>query len=192
MWQGAEPGPMVKYQFEIDDEKWNEWKNTVPRSKSLENRIIELIEADTEGRVQERGAREDGSPSSRPAEPAPQLGEQDVEEPEPVGIELPSEEEISDDVWAAVDTVADGWDDDSRLENRRLAAATTLQYALTHDVHLGKSSDVVEAVREKYPVEGQSAETWWRKNVRDVLKEFGEYSKAQHGYAVESLEVQDA
>lgn len=47
-----EPGPMVKYQFEVEDEKWNQWKNTVPRSKSLEERIIELIEADTEGRVQ--------------------------------------------------------------------------------------------------------------------------------------------
>jgi len=43
---------MVKYQFEIDDETWNAWKSTVPRSKSLEQRITELIEADTEGRVQ--------------------------------------------------------------------------------------------------------------------------------------------
>jgi len=48
-----EPGGMVKYQFEIDDDKWVRWKNTVPRSKSLEERIIELIEADTEGRVRE-------------------------------------------------------------------------------------------------------------------------------------------
>lgn len=44
---------MVRYQFQIDDETWQEWKNTVPRSQSLENRIIELIEADTDGRVQE-------------------------------------------------------------------------------------------------------------------------------------------
>ena len=45
------PDAMTKYQFQIDDEKWTEWKETVPRSKSLEQRIIELIEADTEGRV---------------------------------------------------------------------------------------------------------------------------------------------
>jgi len=45
---------MTKYQFQIDDDKWDEWKDTVPRSKSLEKRIIELIEADTEGRVCER------------------------------------------------------------------------------------------------------------------------------------------
>ena len=42
---------MVKYQFQIDDDTWAAWKETVPRSKSLETRIIELIEADTDGRV---------------------------------------------------------------------------------------------------------------------------------------------
>ena len=44
---------MVKYQFQMDDDEWEAWKNTVPRSKSLEQRIQELIRADTEGRVQE-------------------------------------------------------------------------------------------------------------------------------------------
>jgi hypothetical protein len=44
---------MVRYQFQVDDETWEEWKMTVPRNKSLETRIIELIEADAEGRVQE-------------------------------------------------------------------------------------------------------------------------------------------
>lgn len=47
----AETDGMTKYQFQIDDDKWADWKDTVPRSKSLEDRIIELIEADTEGRV---------------------------------------------------------------------------------------------------------------------------------------------
>jgi len=44
---------MVRYQFQVDEETWEEWKKTVPRSKSLEQRIIELIEADTEGRVED-------------------------------------------------------------------------------------------------------------------------------------------
>ncbi|UTF54793.1 hypothetical protein [Natronosalvus rutilus] len=44
---------MVKYQFQVDDETWNAWKETVPRTKSLEQRLIELIEADTDGRVLE-------------------------------------------------------------------------------------------------------------------------------------------
>lgn len=42
---------MVKYQFQADDDEWEEWKMTIPRSKSLETRIQELIQADTEGRV---------------------------------------------------------------------------------------------------------------------------------------------
>lgn len=42
---------MVRYQFQIDDELWQEWKQTVPRDKSLEKRITELIEADRDGRV---------------------------------------------------------------------------------------------------------------------------------------------
>jgi len=42
---------MVRYQFQCDDELWSDWKETVPRSKSLEKRINELIEADRDGRV---------------------------------------------------------------------------------------------------------------------------------------------
>jgi len=51
MSQTAENPAMVKYQFEVDDDTWDEWKDTVPRSKSLEDRIIELLEADTDDRV---------------------------------------------------------------------------------------------------------------------------------------------
>ena len=42
---------MVRYQFQADDDEWEAWKNTVSRSKSLEQRINELIRADTVGRV---------------------------------------------------------------------------------------------------------------------------------------------
>lgn len=44
---------MVKYQFEVDDDIWEEWKDTVPRSKALDVRLVELIKADTEGRVRD-------------------------------------------------------------------------------------------------------------------------------------------
>lgn len=53
MTQPTDVADVVRYQFQIDDDKWERWKETVPRSKSLETRIIELIEADTEGRVAE-------------------------------------------------------------------------------------------------------------------------------------------
>jgi len=42
---------MVTYQFEVDDDTWKEWKNTVPRSKTLDTRLRELIKADKDGRV---------------------------------------------------------------------------------------------------------------------------------------------
>jgi hypothetical protein len=45
---------MVRYQFQVDDDLWEEWKETVPRSKSLETRIIELIEADKNGEIIEK------------------------------------------------------------------------------------------------------------------------------------------
>jgi hypothetical protein len=45
---------MVRYQFQVEDDLWEEWKETVPRSKSLEKRIVELIEADKEGRIIEK------------------------------------------------------------------------------------------------------------------------------------------
>ncbi len=44
---------MTTYSFEIDDEVWETWKDTVPRSKSLDTRLRELIEADRDGRVTE-------------------------------------------------------------------------------------------------------------------------------------------
>jgi hypothetical protein len=59
MTQKVEDEDVTKYQFQIEDEKWDEWKETVPRSKSLEQRIIELIEADTEGRVIEKDEGEE-------------------------------------------------------------------------------------------------------------------------------------
>jgi len=44
------------YSFDVDEERWDRWKRTVPRDKALHTRIKELLDADAEGRVQERGA----------------------------------------------------------------------------------------------------------------------------------------
>lgn len=45
---------MTTYSLTIPDDVWAEWKDTVPRSMSLRDRIVELLEADTEGRVLEQ------------------------------------------------------------------------------------------------------------------------------------------
>jgi hypothetical protein len=88
---------------------------------------------------------------------------------------------------AAVEEIAASWDDDNRLEARKNAAAKTLQYALDTGEAVGKSSDIVETVREQHPVEGQKYETYYRKNIRPVLKEYGTYSQGKHGYNVSEL-----
>jgi hypothetical protein len=46
---------VVRYQFQCDDELWEDWKMTVPRNKSLETRIVELIEADKNRNVDNDG-----------------------------------------------------------------------------------------------------------------------------------------
>lgn len=99
------------------------------------------------------------------------------------------EADIEEQAWRIVETVADreGWDDDDRLENRKRAAAMVLQHAVETGEGIGKSSEIVAEAQEEYPVEGQSEETYWRKNVRDVLREAGAYSRGSHTYRVEEL-----
>jgi hypothetical protein len=62
---------MVTYQFEIDDDDWQDWKETVPRTKSLDERLRELIEADTHGRVEEPGSDGGDQPTDADLVPDP-------------------------------------------------------------------------------------------------------------------------
>lgn len=39
---------MTKYTIEVDDETWDRWKDTVPRSMTLNDALVELIEEDLE------------------------------------------------------------------------------------------------------------------------------------------------
>ena len=42
---------MVTYQFEVNGDIWRKWKDTVPRSKNLDERLRELILLDAEDRI---------------------------------------------------------------------------------------------------------------------------------------------
>lgn len=42
---------MVRFNLECPDDVWYDWSDDVPRSKNLNDRLVELIEADKEGRV---------------------------------------------------------------------------------------------------------------------------------------------
>jgi hypothetical protein len=48
---------MPSYQFDVDDDLWEEWKGTIPRSKPIHKRLTELIEADVDGRVWDEAER---------------------------------------------------------------------------------------------------------------------------------------
>lgn len=166
---------MVSYQFDVNDELWNDWKDTVPRSKSLHERLTELIEADRDGRVL------DSQPATKPT-PEPT-------ETESTPVEVPGESniDVDPDVWTAVEAVAESWDDTpERLEQRKRAAAAVLQHAVETGDYIGKR-DAVENFRDSHPVEGQNERTWWRQNARRVLREYGEYSNGKHGYKVDSI-----
>lgn len=39
---------MVTYTFECPDDDWDEWKGTFPNNKNVDERLRELIRADTE------------------------------------------------------------------------------------------------------------------------------------------------
>jgi hypothetical protein len=153
------------------------------RVSTLEDRLAELESADdVDAEPQAPTAptpdatREAGAGVSD-ASPTPD------EEPHSV----PSDAETSDRVRAAVDAVAEGWaDSGDRLEARKAAARAVLEYAL-EDGAVGKSEEGRE-LHDKHPVMGQNFDTWWRKNVRPVLNEYGEYSQGAHGYVVEEIE----
>ena len=128
----------------------------------------------------ERVEETEPEPESEPAAPTNGTGD----------VELPNE--IDGEVWDIVDDISSSWDDaEQRLRNRRQAAATVLQYATDTGEVVGKSHDIVARVRDEYPVTGQNEETFWRKNIRDVLGAVGEYSRGKHGYTVDSLDRQD-
>jgi len=93
--------------------------------------------------------------------------------------------DVDQRVAAVVDSVAASWADDDRLDDRREAARRVLAYAVETDEAVGKSSEIVVETFDECPVAGQDRETWWRKNVRPVLKEAGDYSAGRHGYVVD-------
>jgi|GEM_PF-2082017 len=163
--------------LQISDELADELHRRKKRSDAVEDVIWRLIE--TEDDVEPVTA--DGTTDTeRKAEVYDDLAEESAAE---------DAGDVQDDVEAFVERVSGSWEDtEERLASRRAAAEVVLQHALDTGDAVGKSSDVVEDVRERFPVEGQNAETYWRKNIRPVLKEAGEYSQAQHGYVVEALD----
>lgn len=159
---------------ELADELWNRKK----RGESYEDVIWRLIEQADAAENEETDTRERTRERPEATEP----------EPEPEEDTEPADSATADDAVAAVvDHVSDGWEDtDERLRARRAAARAVLQHAIDTGEAVGRT-DAVEKFLPDYAVDGQNEETWYRKNIRPVLKHVGDYSSGQHGYVVDGL-----
>jgi len=153
----GDSGSMVKYQFEIEDDEWERWKETVPRSKALDQRIRELIQADADGRVME----------------------ETDEEPAPIDDAVPTEpavEELSDDLEPAPidDAVRDRLIDEvpssGDLAERR-ADEILKMYDLLRERGEAEKSDLLGVV-DVEATEYASAASVWSNMVkgRDTLR----------------------
>jgi hypothetical protein len=77
---GAGSYGMVTYQFEIDDETWQRWKDTLEQSKPLDERLRELIVADTEDRVVTAGEPEPDTVTQETPEELEEIIDDDSDE----------------------------------------------------------------------------------------------------------------
>ena len=185
---------MVTYQFEVDDELWETWTESVPRTIAPDERLTELIEADLEGRVLDELEDVDVSMPQRAAADLRTYPRDEDKDYTPDSPDVPSEVEaevegsVEDHVQEAVVAATGTWEDsEERLETRREAAATVLEHALRTDEAVGQNSPIVEEVMAEYPVDGHVKEMYWRRNLRPVLDEFGTYDLESHGYEVDDL-----
>lgn len=105
-------------------------------------------------------------------------------EPEPEsGTEAESENEeiaTTDEIEQAVNAAAESWaDPPERIEARKDAARAVLSALRERPMSKG---EIIEDIHPEHPVEGQSARTWWRKNLSESnpspLKQLATYSNS--------------
>ncbi|RBI58332.1 hypothetical protein DMJ13_27435 [halophilic archaeon] len=114
---------------------------------------------------------------AREPEPAPAQdgGTEDVEQ----------DDSASPDVDGDVDKLLADWPPrgDRKREERRAVGRAALRWLRDEDGPRGRG-DFEDALLPEYAVDGQSAETWWRKSVRPALKAVDavEYHHGPHTY----------
>ena len=89
--------------------------------------------------------------------------------------------ETADSIDDVVDSVGTHWGDrPQRVDERKAAARAVLEYAREHgDV---SKLEAINEIEPDHSVEGQNPETWYRNNVRPVLREACEYDSATRSY----------
>lgn len=114
-----------------------------------------------------------------PPKPKPDELDDDGDEPP----EPPASDDEHADLSDVVEAVADGWEDrPERLAARKQAALAVLEYAREHGSV--SKAEATEKIEPEYPVEGQNARTWYRKNIRPVLDEAAQYDRTERKYRI--------
>ena len=91
----------------------------------------------------------------------------------------------ADSIAAVVDRVADGWEDNpDRLADRKAAARAVLEYARDHGSV--SKQEAKDEIAPEHPVDGQNPRTWYRKNIRPVLKEVAEYHQSKRAHTLDN------
>ena len=159
MHQTEQPTSMVTYQFKVDDDEWNAWKRQVPRDKTLDTRIRELLEADREGRVLE-------------PEPEPtHVREEEQRTPEPVET-----------------SPLDGVDFPGTVTRDEAIEAINAAHEYLREHGKAKRKDFVRDVMPKFPMSYEVREDpsgykggWWRSVVKPGLEALDDVKKPPSG-----------
>jgi len=168
----AQQAGVTKYQFQIDDEDWDEWKDTVPRSKTLDERIRELIEADTEGRVLESSA-------DRSRERTRERDHTDTESSTPApAVDVPQNVDLRErlDALEFPDPQKEGYTREDRVD----LLATVYQRLEDADGDW-VTRDGLRDLFETMPAGYSSESSWYERFVREWLPELEEVEKSGKG-----------
>lgn len=165
---------MVKYQFDVPDELWRSWKETVPRSKSLDTRLRELIQADRDGYVRVPPDVADDEPEASDVELDAHAHEPPAHEPEPV--------DVSEDIRArleALDFPAPQAECYTREDRVELLGA--VYERLENADGEWVTRDDLRNLYTSRPAGYSSEDSWYERFVRKFLLELPEVEKRGRG-----------
>ena len=162
----------ITYQFEIDADTWNEWKATVPRNKSLHDRIREYIEADRDGRLTiTRPPTNDTTPAEAPDEAPPASSSSaDVDVLDAIDIPQGKDPEACRDALYAV---RDYLEEHGPASRREIVTAVMPDHPLGYDVPDLETGDRFRGA-------------WWRRIIQPGLRALDgvEYRENHSDYRV--------
>ena len=166
----------VTYQFEGPRDLWDEWKATVPRDKSLQERILELLEADRDGRVTPKNTPTDDTTPAKEPDEAPRddtpasSSSADVDVLDAIDIPQGKDPEACRDALYAV---RDYLEEHGPASRREIVTAVMPDHPLGYDVPDLETGDRFRGA-------------WWRRLIQPGLRALDdvEYRENHSDYRV--------